>query len=257
MKNFFIGIWNWIKSLFASCFGYQDQPAQETDSLLVPDAPPTQESPPIVERKNSSSVIFAAIHEPVTLSDQETKIILYYAHKGENLYIDNLTPEKKTLAYELIRKEVNANINIIDNEMTSLQKLDPTANRLQSSWRRVRADFSEGESSEFNITPTCQKMLAGASDERASILDNIIRCFNICKTLLKLAICKQEVVKRMMPRIPTADEIKLTAKLTESRMNAKTLEIVEKFNKSGEEDEHEKEKQPSRRRRFTRGKHNF
>lgn len=257
MKNFFIGIWNWIKSLFASCFGYRDEPAQETDSLLVADEPPQQDTPPVVERRDSSSVIFAAIHEPVKLTDEEIKIILYYAHKGENLYIDNLSAEKKSLAYELIRNEVKANIDIIDGDMISLQKLDPTVNRLQSSWRRVRADFSEGESSEFNITPTCHKMMVHASHEQASILDNIIRCFNLCKTLLKLTICKQEVMKRMMPRIPTADEMKLTAKLTESRMNAKTLEIVDKFNKSGEEDENEKDKQPSRRRRFTRGKHNF
>lgn len=249
MKDFFIAIWNWFKSLITSCFAYQDEPMRETESLLVADEPPQDEMPSIEgERRNSSEDIHAALREPVKLTDEESTLVLYYAHKGANLYLNRLPPEKQILAYELIRKVVQFNIDNIDRSVENLSKLD-RGNRLESSWRRVRGEFTDGVSSEFNIIPTCKKMRATATREQATILDHIIHCFNICKIMLRLNLCTHQAVKNQLPRVPTKEIIVQQGKLTESRMNAKTLAIVGKFNQPYDVVPKEAAALPPRRRR--------
>lgn len=249
MKEFFIGIWNWFKSLIISCFGNPNEQMQETDSLLVPDEPLQPDPLPLeAERRNSSVNIHAALREPVKLTDEESTLVLYYAHKGGNLYLNRLPPEKQMLAYELIRKVVQYNIDNIDRSMANLIKLD-RGNRLETSWRRVRGEFTEGLSSEFSIIPTCKKMLATATREQTTILDHIIHCFNICKTMLRLTLCTHQAVKNVLPRVPTKDVIIQQVKMTQSRMNAKTQAIVDKFNQSCDEAAKEDAARPPRRRR--------
>lgn len=247
MKAFFIAIWHWIKSIFASCFGSRDNPAREEEPL--PAASPEQQheiyAPQPAERRQSSSVIHAVMREPVKLSEEESLLVLYYAHKGSNLYIDRLPEEKKNLAYDLIRKVVQLNMDNIDRSIVALKRLNPDANRLENSWRRVRADFNEGDSSEFNITLACKKMQETAPQAQATILNHIIHCFNICKIMLKLSLCKHQAVKKLIPPVLSKEQNKIAARMSESRQNNNTLEIVDKFNQPYEQPE-------PRRKRYNR-----
>lgn len=255
-------VWNWIKSLFYSCFPslQPDEPCRETDPLLVADAieEPVYDNS-AQQNASSSQLIVRELSKPEKLSAEESALIIHHAQRGENEYIDSLSVAKQQLAYQLIKCFLIHNINQINRHMDRLVQLNPNANRLISSWHRVRSDFHNGNYSEYNILDPCEDFKSKKIDQhtsngklQAALVDKIIQCFNICKNMLKLNISKRHLINTHKSYTPSSkEELENEYLRNETRMNAKTLNIVNNFNRRCEE--YEKEN-PQPERRARRGK---
>lgn len=240
-KRFF----NWIKSLFLSCLGYDSSAleAEEHEVLPLLVDKDEHEEDIQVERADSTENILVALQEqPVTLSEAEAELILYYGRKGNNEYINKLEPKKKELAYELLNEAVHDTVAEIDNSMRELMKLNATVNREESAWKRVRQYFVRGEASEYSIIPCLENFKTkGISandptkDAQINIIDKIISCFTTCKKILNLHLFKQKAHEADKAFAPSKEEIKIELYREETKLNRKTLDAVNDFNKRSDD----------------------
>lgn len=248
MRNIIIRFWSWLKSLFPGYFSeHQTEQMQETDPLFVADnAPPHSPEP---ERKQSSAIIHFNLQKPVTLTPEESALVIHYAEQNQNEFIDSLSIEKKMLAYDLIQSFVNHNINNIDRDINTLVNEDRNTGKLRSSWHRVRYDFQHGHYSECSIIASCEKVMETCTTKQLNLLNNIIHYFQLCKNMLKLNLCKQQFYLKQLPRIPTREESELEMKRNETRENARTLAILDKFHQRCIEADNERDDTITLRRR--------
>lgn len=238
LRDFF----NWLKSLFLSCLGYQAPEAEEHEVLPLLENEDKQEDDRAERADSTENILHALQQQPVTLTDAESELILYYGRKGSNEYINKLSPKKKELAYALLTEDVHDNVTEIDNSMRELMKLNATVNREESAWKRTRQYFVRGEASEYSIIPCLESFKSksiSANDPtretQINIIDKIIFCFTACKTLLNLHIFKQKAREADMSFAPSKEDIKIELSREETRFNRKTLDAVNKYNKNSEE----------------------
>ncbi|HTM63003.1 MAG TPA: hypothetical protein VL360_00725 [Gammaproteobacteria bacterium] len=239
-------IWNWIKNLFLHCFPslQPEPPMQETDPLLIPDDEHRdgEQVPPDGNNAHheltSSQLIVRELNKPVSLTPEESALVIYHAQRGENDYIDNLSSQKQNKAYELITSFVKYNINQVEHSMKRLLELNKNANRLETSWRRVRSDFRDGNPSQYNIIPFCNDFKAKYIDSNTirgrlqnALVDKIIESFNFCKQMLALKISRRHHTKQLKTYMPPNEDYMDIVMRTESKMNVKTLKILNDFDK--------------------------
>lgn len=236
---------NWIKSLFLSCIGYDNAAleAKEDDASALLAENDEQSDENSIERADSTENILLALKEkPVTLTEDETKLILDYGQNGSNEYIDKLEPKKKELAYALLNEKVHDHIVEIDTHMSELLKLNKNANREEASWNRIRQYLVRGEASEYSIVPPLEifkhKNISENDqnkDTQINIIDQMISCFKTCKAILNLNIFKQKLHEANLAFAPSKEEIKLELYREETRLNRKTLDTVNDFNKRSDD----------------------
>lgn len=235
---------NWIKSLFLSCLGYDNSVVEAEEHEVLPlQASENEQEEARAERSDSTGDILEALKEPpVTLTDAEIKLILYYGQNGINEYIDKLEPKKKELAYALLNERVHDHIVEIDAHMSELLNVNKNTNRLEASWKRIKQHFLCGEASDYSLAQPLESFKDKSIDEndphkdtQVNIIDQITSCFQSCKAILNLHIFKHKLREANITIAPSKEEIKIELYREETQLNRKTLDAVNDFNKRSDD----------------------